>query len=67
MCFVIQSMYWPLLWISIGVWVAAWIAQFYGHRVEGAKPSFSDDLIFLLIGPLFVQEKFGRLVRTGTL
>ena len=48
-------------------WLVAWVMQFYGHHVEGAKPSFSDDLIFLLIGPLFVQEKFFRLIRTGSL
>jgi uncharacterized membrane protein YGL010W len=39
---------------SIGVFVAAWIGQFIGHHIEGKKPSFFDDLRFLLIGPLFV-------------
>jgi uncharacterized membrane protein YGL010W len=34
--------------------------QFWGHKVEGAKPSFADDLVFLLIGPLFVQQKLQR-------
>lgn len=66
-CIMIQTAGLHLLWISAGVWIAAWVAQFYGHYVEGAKPSFGDDLIFLLIGPLFVQEKFGRLVRTGSI
>jgi uncharacterized membrane protein YGL010W len=66
-CYAIGAAGLPLLWISVGVWVTAWVGQFYGHHVEGAKPSFSDDLVFLLIGPLFVQEKFGRLVRTGSL
>lgn len=36
------------------VFVLAWIGQFIGHKIEGAKPSFFDDLRFLLIGPLFV-------------
>jgi uncharacterized membrane protein YGL010W len=67
LCIAIQATGPFLLWISITVWVLAWAAQFYGHYVEGAKPSFGDDLIFLLIGPLFVQEKFGRLVRTGSI
>ena len=40
--------------LAIGVFVAAWIGQFIGHRIEGKKPSFFDDLRFLLIGPLFV-------------
>ncbi len=53
--------------ICAAVWAAAWAGQFYGHHVEGAKPSFADDLIFLLIGPLFVQEKLARLARTGSL
>lgn len=54
-----------LLWTSVIVWVAAWIAQFYGHKVEGAKPSFAKDMLFLLVGPLFVVDEltggfFGR-------
>lgn len=44
-----------LIWqISLAVFVLAWIGQFIGHKVEGKKPSFFDDLRFLLIGPLFV-------------
>ncbi|HZR36514.1 MAG TPA: DUF962 domain-containing protein [Nevskia sp.] len=37
-----------------GIFVLAWIGQFIGHRVEGAKPSFFKDLQFLLIGPLWL-------------
>ncbi|MBO9536071.1 Mpo1-like protein [Herbaspirillum sp.] len=40
--------------LSVVVFVAAWIGQFIGHRIEGKKPSFFEDLRFLLIGPLFV-------------
>lgn len=39
---------------SLVVFVVAWIGQFIGHRIEGKKPSFFDDLRYLLIGPLFV-------------
>lgn len=46
-----------LLWTSVVVWVASWAVQFYGHEVEGAKPSFAKDLLFLLIGPLFVVDE----------
>lgn len=53
----IQQAGWPLVWISAAVWVAAWAIQVYGHKVEGAKPSFADDMVFLLIGPLFVMQK----------
>lgn len=52
----------PVVWIAAAVWVLAWAVQFYGHQVEGAKPSFADDLVFLLVGPLFVQQKFNRLL-----
>lgn len=43
-----------ILTISISIFVVAWIGQFIGHKIEGKKPSFFDDLRFLLIGPLFV-------------
>jgi uncharacterized membrane protein YGL010W len=33
------------------------VGQFYGHRVEGKKPSFLKDLQFLLIGPAWVIKK----------
>ena len=57
----------PVGWIAAASWVAAWAAQFWGHHVEGAKPSFADDLVFLLVGPLFVQQKFSRLLATGSM
>lgn len=52
------------LWItSIVVFIVAWIGQFYGHKVEGKKPSFLKDLQFLLIGPAwlmhFIFKKIG--------
>ncbi|WP_151446005.1 Mpo1 family 2-hydroxy fatty acid dioxygenase [Lacisediminimonas profundi] len=40
--------------VSLTVFVVAWIGQFIGHKIEGKKPSFFDDLRFLAIGPLFV-------------
>jgi uncharacterized membrane protein YGL010W len=47
-----------LLPASIGIFVVSWIAQFYGHKIEGKKPSFLQDLAFLLIGPLWVLRFF---------
>ena len=45
------------------IFALAWAGQFYGHKLEGAKPSFFDDLKFLFIGPLWVAkpllDKFG--------
>jgi uncharacterized membrane protein YGL010W len=49
-----------ILWISLAVFVLAWIGQFYGHKIEGKKPSFLQDLEFLLIGPAWVFEKMTR-------
>ena len=47
---------------SVGIFVLAWIFQFIGHHLEGKKPSFFEDLQYLLVGPLFVLSKaFERL------
>jgi uncharacterized membrane protein YGL010W len=48
----------PLLEISIVVFVLSWIGQFVGHKIEGKKPSFFEDIQFLLIGPLWVFHPF---------
>ncbi|MCI9843306.1 DUF962 domain-containing protein [Flavobacterium pectinovorum] len=50
------SQFVPLWIFSISVFVVAWIGQFYGHNIEGKKPSFLKDLQFLLIGPAWVVE-----------
>ena len=52
------------LWIvSLVVFALAWVGQFYGHKIEGKKPSFFKDLQFLLIGPAwlmhFIYKKLG--------
>ena len=39
---------------SLIIFVLAWMGQFIGHKIEGKKPSFLDDLKFLLIGPLWL-------------
>jgi uncharacterized membrane protein YGL010W len=46
-----------LLPVSVAVFVVAWIFQFIGHHLEGKKPSFFEDLQYLLVGPLFVLSK----------
>lgn len=55
------GIYLPVL--AIVVFVLAWIGQFYGHKLEGKKPSFFKDLQFLLIGPAwlmhFIYKKLG--------
>jgi uncharacterized membrane protein YGL010W len=47
-----------LFWLSILVFIAAWIGQFYGHKIEGKKPSFFQDIVYLMVGPLFVLSHF---------
>jgi len=53
----------PLWMVCLVIFVLAWIGQFYGHKVEGKKPSFFKDLQFLLVGPAwlmhFIFKKWG--------
>jgi uncharacterized membrane protein YGL010W len=53
----IESMTAYHVWgIALVIFVLAWIGQFYGHKVEGKKPSFFKDLQFLLIGPAWLMH-----------
>jgi uncharacterized membrane protein YGL010W len=52
------------LWLfSIIFFSLAWLGQFYGHKIEGKKPSFLKDIQFLMIGPAwlmsFIYKKAG--------
>ena len=44
---------------GIGLFVVGWLIQFVGHWFEGRKPAFVDDLVGLLVGPLFVVAEIG--------
>lgn len=47
----------PPLWlISVAIFFLAWVGQFYGHKIEGKKPSFFKDVQFLLIGPAWLMS-----------
>ena len=64
LCTVIENLNIIHLWLlCLIVFVLAWIGQFYGHKVEGKKPSFLKDIQFLLIGPAwlmsFVYKRLG--------
>ena len=52
-----------LLVIYLVTFIIAWIGQFIGHKIEGKKPSFFEDIQFLLIGPAwllsFIYKKIG--------
>lgn len=49
---------------SVGLFVAGWALQFVGHYYEGKKPAFVDDIMGLVIGPLFVMAELCFLLRT---
>lgn len=48
-----------ILWKeALAIFVLAWMGQFIGHKIEGKKPSFLKDLVFLLIGPAWLMHLF---------
>lgn len=53
----------PIWTIGLAIFIIAWIGQFFGHHIEGKKPSFLKDIQFLLIGPVwlmhFIYKKLG--------
>ena len=51
---------WPFWWTCAAIFVAAWLGQFVGHRIEGRKPSFLKDLACLLVGPAWLLAKLSR-------
>lgn len=53
---VVVAQGWALWLVCLIIFVVAWIGQFYGHKVEGKKPSFFKDLQFLLIGPAWLMH-----------
>ena len=53
----------PLWAASLFIFVVAWIGQFYGHKVEGKKPSFLKDIQFLLIGPAWLMHFIYKKLR----
>jgi uncharacterized membrane protein YGL010W len=42
---------------GLGFFVVGWVLQFIGHHYEGRKPAFVDDLVGLLVGPMFVMAE----------
>ncbi|GAA4336991.1 DUF962 domain-containing protein [Variovorax defluvii] len=49
--------------ICATIFVVAWIFQFVGHKIEGRKPSFFEDIQYLWVGPLFVLSRL--FIRLG--
>lgn len=42
---------------GLGLFTLGWAIQFVGHWYEGRRPAFADDLVGLLIGPMFVTAE----------
>lgn len=51
--------------LAAAVFVIAWIGQFIGHHIEGRRPSFFTDLVYLMIGPAWVLAKAYRKASIG--
>ena len=45
-----------LAW-GIGFFVVGWAIQFIGHFYEGKKPAFVDDVVGLVVAPMFVTAE----------
>ena len=49
------------LWVAaVFIFVVAWIGQFIGHSIEGRRPAFLQDLLYLLIGPIWILASVYR-------
>lgn len=48
---------------NVALFVAGWIIQLYGHKIEGKKPAFTENLVHLFIGPIFVQNKVLKIIK----
>ena len=48
---VLQTLEISVWQFCLALFVAMWILQFVGHKIEGKKPSFLEDVRFLLVGP----------------
>ena len=48
--------------VGVAVFVVGWALQFIGHHFEGRKPAFADDLVGLLVGPMFVVAEVMMLL-----
>lgn len=54
---------WGGLVIAAISFILGWALQFLGHKYEGVKPAFVDDIMGLAIGPLFVMTEFFFMLR----
>lgn len=50
----------PLWSISVTIFVIAWVGQFVGHVIEGKRPSFFEDIQFMMVAPLWLLSGLYR-------
>lgn len=52
------------LWLGcgLGMFLIGWAIQFVGHYYEGRKPAFFDDVMGLVVGPLFIVAELAFLL-----
>ena len=67
MCYVLIAVIeyvlaWPVWQVCAVAFALAWVGQFIGHMIEGRKPSFLNDLVFLLIGPAWLLSSVYRKI-----
>ena len=48
-----------IAWLAwgVGFFAVGWVIQFVGHWYEGKKPAFVDDMVGLLVGPMFITAE----------
>jgi len=42
---------------ALGLFVLGWVFQFLGHFIEGNRPAFFSNPVYLIVGPLWLARK----------
>ena len=54
---------WPLFFFrwrwALVLFMTGWVLQFIGHAIEGNRPAFFRNPVYLLIGPLWLLRRAG--------
>ena len=59
----VESAGWVVWQVALVLFILAWAGQFWGHKIEGKKPSFLKDIQFLMIGPAWLLSFIYKRVR----
>jgi uncharacterized membrane protein YGL010W len=56
----------PLFFVNwrwaLALFVAGWILQFVGHLIEGNRPAFFSNPLYLLVGPLWLLRRIAAAI-----